>query len=112
MEDLEMVDLSLTNVTGDIAAFQGKDYLERLVLASTLVFGDIERLVPVGGKHPYEVIDLSRTNILGNIWVFQNAKHLLELYLADTIVAGATAIEATSTLFSNVFQTMTSFMNG
>jgi len=87
---LEMIDLSLTNVTGDIAVFQNKMIIS-LVLASTLVFGDIGSLVPAWAekKNFFAIIDLSRTKILGNIWVFQNANGLLELYLADTQVAGS-----------------------
>ena len=85
LPDLQVLDLRLAQVSGDIEALQNLTKLEWLDLAKTKVSGDIEALQNLT---ELQKLDLAKTKVSGDIEALQNLTELQKLDLAKTKVSG------------------------
>jgi len=91
LEDLQVLDLGDTKISGDLAVLANCTKMRRLTLRNTLVTGKLAALAEARG---IQFLDLSNSKVTGNLGALDGAR-LQRVHLSNTRIAGDVAVLGT-----------------
>ena len=92
LQDLEVLDLSDTKISGDLAVLANCTNLEVLFLQNTLVTGNLAALAEA---RIIQFLDLSNSKVTGNLGALNGSQLLSWVHLSNTRIAGDVAVLGT-----------------